>query len=168
MAALAASLLVAAVAAAQENIEGGHEASEPGRVHIADLPVESRQRVHHLWSELVCACPDENWSKSLANCPDRCADAQKAEVVVAVAAGSSDEDVLAAQVARYGSKVLGSQPTAFLVPIVLALGGAGVLVFVYRRWRRASGVAAGEAAAAATSLRPEEIAAVERELGEIR
>jgi hypothetical protein len=52
---------------------GFHE-SERGRVQIENLPVEQRQRVRRLWNQVVCACPNENWSRTLTNCMDACAD----------------------------------------------------------------------------------------------
>lgn len=38
------------------------------------------ERYNHLTERLACACPDENWTRTLRGCKDRCADPYKAEL----------------------------------------------------------------------------------------
>ncbi|MBI4577565.1 MAG: cytochrome c-type biogenesis protein CcmH [Planctomycetes bacterium] len=178
---LAAALVVAAVlggvaASAQE--EAGPPEAPPdeahaggGEVRLGELPPEARRRVRGLWARLCCACPSESWSRTLANCPDGCADAQKGEVVRAVAQGATDGQVLEAQRSRHGPQVLaapeaeGSAAWVYWAPFLLLLGGAGLVAGVLARWRRGAMTgAAGAALVQAEAPRGEELDAVEREL----
>jgi hypothetical protein len=78
---LQASVLVGLLALMTPQQPDPLHARGPGKVSLSDLPREHRERVWSLWNRLVCACPDENWSKLLANCPDGCADPQKQQVI---------------------------------------------------------------------------------------
>jgi hypothetical protein len=142
--------------------ESFHESS-PGRVRLNDLPAGQRQRVQALWAAVICACPKENWSRTLHHCKDACADPQKEEILAAVSAGLPDERILADQKARYGPQVLaGGDVWSKALPFVF-LGIGAVLVFVVlARWRRAA-----PARALAPHATPSEARAVERELAEI-
>ena len=157
---LCMALLVLPAAVGQQHGKG------PGKVLLSELPPEQRGRVERLWKKLVCACPDENWSKLLDNCPDGCADPQKQEVIRAVTAGQSDTQVLADQEARYGPKVRaeGAGFWMFLAPFGAALMFLGM---AFRRVRARAAAVAPVATAGSGSVSATELARVERELKEI-
>lgn len=61
----------------------------PGREEGID------ERYRRLTGLLVCACPDENWTRTLHGCPDGCANPQKEELRALLVADKSDADILA-------------------------------------------------------------------------
>lgn len=172
--ALALAAVWAGAARAQE-VQGPTPADEAhtggGEVRLGDLPPEARRRARALWGRLCCACPSENWSRTLANCPDACADPQKGEVTRALAEGATDEQVLEAQLGRYGPQVLaapeaeGAAAWVYWAPFLLLAGGAGLVAGVLARWRRGERV---EVVRPGVEVpRGEELDAVERELEEM-
>jgi cytochrome c-type biogenesis protein CcmH len=60
--------------------------------------------------------------------------------------GASDDDVLGYLVSRYGDGILLRPPATgisglvWILPVVVLVGGLGVLAFAFRRWRPAAGV----------------------------
>jgi cytochrome c-type biogenesis protein CcmH/NrfF len=154
----------------------GHgEASKP--YDSKDWSPEERRRLDHLFGQIVCACPKEGWSKTLAGCPDGCSEKQKAEVRAALKAGKTDEEIIAEQVRIYGTeqvKALPDSPLAHLFPFV-ALGALAVLAvaFLVRSVRpRRPGAAEPPPAAAVRAEGPaagqnEIEEAVERDLREM-
>jgi len=137
---------------------------------------EQRERIDYLFRRVMCACPRENWTRTLAGCPDDCADAQKAQVRAAVKRGLSNEEVLAEQVKRYDTEEVLSLPPSNLAHLVpyAALAALAVVVvgLLVRAVRPAGGPAPSGAATAATpDARSEEEkrldAAVEKDLAEM-
>jgi len=146
-----------------------HGASQIGSLVTSGLSVEDRRRVEHLEASIICACPRENWSKTLANCPDGCADQQKLFIRDAVRSGKSDGAVFEAMVAAYSGKVLAAPPWSgsgkwsYILPLAgfVVIVGAGA--YVVSRWRQpfGHGVSREE-----SSVTDEERARVLRELEE--
>jgi len=143
--------------------------SRAGTIVLDDLSVENRQRARTLWSHVICSCKRENWSKTLTNCPDGCSDPQKQTILEQIQAGWSDEKILDAQVVQWGTKVMAKPDDAltYALPIVFLLGCIVVVWLVLRNWRQK---AAAAHAAHHMDVPPEagELAAVERELEELR
>ena len=146
---------------------GGH--AHAGKIVLDDLSVEDRQRAREIWSHIICSCPKENWSKTLMNCPDGCADPQKQAILMQIREGFSDEQIMDAQVAQWGTKVLAKPDDAltYALPIVFLLACAGMAFFALQSWRKKSDEARD---AHGLDVPPEanELAAVERELEELR
>ena len=73
------------------------------------------------------------------------ADQERAFIAELIAAGKTKRQVKAALVAEYGPRVLaepsdeGFDLTAWLVPVLAALGALALVGFTARRWRRARG-----------------------------
>ncbi|MFN0058890.1 MAG: cytochrome c-type biogenesis protein CcmH [Planctomycetota bacterium] len=129
-------------------------------------------RLRELEDQVMCACKTENWSRSLANCSEGCADPQKRQLRESVLADKSDEQILAAMKERYGSRVLAAPSwqgagkwTYLLPPIVLGLAIV-IAVVVLRSWRRQTLTAHG-ARREATPVDAGELQRVERELDEL-
>lgn len=162
----AAVLLLAAPAAAQQDPHSG-PAAPPA--DLQQLTPEQRRDALEAYAHIVCKCPNENWSKTLASCPDGCADQQKGMVLRRIAEGWKLEAIVAEQVERFGSKAAadpgaGKDGSRW---IILSLGvGAVVAVGVLLSWRRRAGEtpAAARPSDAATG---DETSAIERELREI-
>ena len=134
------------------------------------------QRREYLRGHIICWCPDEGWTKSLAGCPDGCANEQKGLVDRWLDAGLSDQEVFDRMVAhpKGGPKVLGVPKDArdsrwfvlpFLFAVVCVVGFAALL----RRIRSRSRVQAAtfERAAAASGTKDDWDARIERELKEM-
>ncbi len=139
-----------------------------GKIRLEELPVELRTRARTLWSNVICACPSENWSKSLLNCPDGCADAQKQEILQHLQDGWDDEAILKEQLDKYSSRVIGAPDDvlSYALPLAALVASVVVLGTVYASLRRRS---AQERAERGTVRADEgELAAVERELQELR
>lgn len=177
-----ALLLPLAAPAAEEEKEMAEPAAASGHGVRAkhfdpgDFTPEERERIDRLFFRVICKCPRENWSKTLAGCPDACADPQKNEIRAGVKAGQTDAQILAEQVQKYGPRVLAIPKSllASLVPyIVLLILAVFVLVLLGRSIRpaaKSSGDAARRAGSAEADLSAEDrkIAdAVERDLEEL-
>lgn len=123
-----------------------------------DLTPEQRERVARLFGRILCACPRENWTRTLAGCGEGCADPQRGMVRAAVKAGMSDEAILARQVQIYGTEqvlALPESPAANILPYAIALALAAIVIAVLRRSvRRGRKAAGGGPAAPAAEGRP--------------
>lgn len=172
-AALSAAALSTAETARAEEDDHVHGAPPARPVALNELTAEQRRRAQDAFAHIVCKCPSENWSKTLAMCPDACANQQKVEVVKRVLEDWSRERIVDEQVARYGPKAA-ANPVAGIDPAIgagalLAVGAiAAALALAGRRRRTASGaqgaVPAGTGTGAGSGA---EHAAVEKELGEV-
>ncbi len=98
------------------------------------------QRVHDVGVQLKCPiCQGE----SVADSPSTLAQQMRGVIRQQLQAGKSEQEVIAYFQARYGEQIVwspqwqGFSLLAWLVPIVLLLGGFVLLFFVLRDWRRA-------------------------------
>jgi cytochrome c-type biogenesis protein CcmH/NrfF len=167
---LAAVLMVLGAFAPEAALaaEGGGHGSR-GMIILDDLEIEQRQRARKLWAEIVCKCPNENWSKSLLNCPDGCADPQKQEILQQILLGWDDQRVIDYQVQAYGPRAHGKPDDlmTYLLPVLMLVGSAVVVAVVFARWKRSAAEAHAQHAGG-TPADDAELAAVERELKELR
>ena len=149
---------------AQDADHGGHS-----RIQLEALETAQRQRARRIFAEIVCKCPNENWSKSLLNCPDGCADPQKQEILQQILEGWDDERIVAQQIRAYGPRAHGKPDDllTYALPWLVLAGAATIVVVVFRRWGRSS-AAAHAVHAAGPPPADDELAAVERELQELR
>lgn len=163
---LAAVLLIAGSAAAQQDPHSG-PAAPPA--DLQQLTPEQRRDALEAYAHIVCKCPVENWSKTLASCPDGCADQQKGMVLRRIAEGWKLDAIVAEQVERFGSKAAADpgagKDGSLWIMLSLAIGAVAA-VGVLLSWRRRAGVTAAtqQPARAATG---DETSAIERELREI-
>ena len=112
-----------------------------------EITAEQKERIDRLFYRVICDCPDENWSRTLAQCSAGCADKQKDQVRRAVLSGLSDEQVLAQQLQDHGGdeRVLAVPRSiwAFLanaIPYLIVAGlGVAVVVLLRRSVRRGGG-----------------------------
>lgn len=170
-AALLAGALVAGLAlpsvARAEGETGGHD--RHGTIVLDDLSVERRQLAMRVWSVVICNCPRENWSKTLLNCPDGCADAQKQEILQRIEAGWDADAIFDEQKAKYGPKVIGKPDDVltYLLPVLVLVACGVVVALVFARWRRET---EERRRARDHNVEPQsdELAAIERELEEMR
>ncbi len=159
---------------------GGHGEVDELTFDSRDYTPEQLIRLEKLYSLIVCKCPRENWTKSLAGCPEGCALEQKVQVRQAVKAGKTDEEILAEQVKLYGPQVLARTPAEglagfylYLLPFLCLAFFAIVMVLILRRLTRRTArpeVLAGQtpAPAAAPSREDEEWSRkIEQELQEM-
>ena len=108
------------------------------------LEEDRSSRREHLWRVIMCWCPREKWTRTLAGCPDACADEQKAMVSTWVSEGRTSNEVVELMVAhpQGGEKVrgylkaTGINRLGYLLPFLFF--GAAVVVFgvVLRRVTR--------------------------------
>jgi cytochrome c-type biogenesis protein CcmH/NrfF len=96
-----------------------------------DFTTPERERIELLFQQVMCKCPREDWSKTLAGCPDGCAEQQKAEIRAAVKAGKKDDQIIAEQVGRYGREAR-ARPDSLLAHWgpYLALAACGILALL--------------------------------------
>lgn len=86
---------------------------------------------------------------SIQDSPSELSQQMRTVVKEQLAAGKSEQDVLDYFISKYGEWILlepqahGFNWAIYLLPAALLLGGAGMLVFVVRRWTSAAGVPAG-------------------------
>lgn len=160
------------ISTARQRLSRAHSMPAEALTVEDELPPELRARVVRLEQRLMCACPKENWIKTLRGCPDGCAIPQKIEVRRMLEEGASDEQILQAQVDRYGAKVLAAPDlggigglTYLLVP-ALVLVAVVVMAVVLVRWGRRAEQRRGQNDRLEELVTPEEMAAVERELEE--
>lgn len=140
-----------------------------GKIVLDELEVAQRQRARSIFNEIVCKCPSENWSKSLLNCPDGCADPQKQEILQQILLGWDDERIIQYQVQAYGPRAHGKPDDllTYLLPVLVLVGSVLVVGVVFARWKR-SAAAAHDQRRPSTPADEVELAAVERELQELR
>jgi len=124
----------------------GHEAAP---FDAGDLRPGEKERFDGLFSKIICACPRENWTKTLAGCPDGCSDRQKDMVRRAVRTGKTDAEILDEQLRTFGTpKVLAipdsAMATWFPYAALIALG-AIVVALLNRSVGRARARPSGEA-----------------------
>jgi len=122
-----------------KDISSGHGES-PQPYDPREFAPEQRERMERLFYRVMCACPRENWSRTLAGCPEACADPQKREIRAAVKAGKTDQEILEEQQKKYGPQALAipDSTLASLLPY-LGLGTLTVIVLwiLYRSVHRA-------------------------------
>lgn len=152
----------------------GHDHDHGGesRFVLSDLTPAQRKLALDAFAHVYCRCPEENWSRTLANCPDGCADPQKQEIMGQVQEGWSLAAIVEEQVNRYGDRANADPGTAVngtLLVVAGLLGGAAAAGLVLAAWRRAAAerLATTRAAREENPASDAEIAAVERELAEI-
>lgn len=174
---LAGAAFLAGTARAGDDDGHGHGADAPT---LSELSPRERRLVLEAWQHVYCACPSENWSRTLSNCPDGCALPQKNQVIDLIrkrsqgAGDESDADVIAAvvasQVAAHGSKAAADPGTGrngtFLVLGGITLGAilAGAVLV---RWNRAAADRRSEAGRRDRPAGASEADAIERELREV-
>jgi len=106
-----------------------------------DYSAEEKERIDALFYRVICDCPEENWSRTLAQCAANCADPQKEQVRDAVKRGLTDREVLAEQLRLHGGdeRVL-AVPRSPLSGVLIALGAvaltAAVIAVLLRSVRR--------------------------------
>ncbi len=114
----------------QKAVSSGHgERAKP--YDPREFTPQQRERIDRLFYRVMCKCKKENWSKTLAGCPDACADEQKQEIRVAVKAGRSDQEILDEQARKYGPRALAipDSTLASWFPYMV-LGGLTVVVLL--------------------------------------
>jgi cytochrome c-type biogenesis protein CcmH len=96
------------------------------------------QRVQQVAAQLKCpVCQGE----SVANSPSLISQQMRGVIRQQLQSGKSEQEVIAYFQARYGDQIVWSPPwqgfslLAWLVPIVLLLGGLLLIAFVLRDWR---------------------------------
>jgi cytochrome c-type biogenesis protein CcmH/NrfF len=154
------SVLCSPVLLAQEGGESVADELSAGHGQTAPPPLleiigdELRLREKRLQSLINCACLRENWSRTLRNCPDACANPQKSEVLAQLKSGKTDQQIVDGMVAKYGFKVrsdpglAGAGIWTRILPLAALLGGAWFAGRVMFRWQKAGEVArAGRARA---------------------
>ncbi len=141
---------------------------------MGDLTASERNRVRSLYQEVMCDCPREDYSRTLANCPDPCAEAQKRIIRAMVEENHSDADIFQTMLSRVGQnrRVIAAAGSAFgagayVLPFVF-LGGALVVVgFVLRGWRRQGLLDRQRRLQQGAVLSGNEVERVEEELAEL-
>ena len=131
--------------------------------------IQDPERIRNLHTHIMCACVEENWTRTLRNCPDACATPQKTEIMGLVGEGKTDEEIIQWMEDKYGPKVRaagqGNMPLILSVTALLVLsyfaGGA------IRQWKSAGEEAREDRKRLREELDPEEIARIERDLEEI-
>ena len=166
---LAVFCAIAALGVASPARAEGDGHGTQGFIVLDQLETVERQRARKLFSEIVCKCPNENWSKSLLNCPDGCADQQKQEILHQIQDGWDDAKIVEFQVQMYGPRALGKPDDllTYLLPVLTLVGAVVVVGFVIARWRKSAAIARDHRRASEPADH-EELAAVERELRELR
>jgi cytochrome c-type biogenesis protein CcmH len=99
------------------------------------------QRVHEVASQLKClVCQGE----SVADSPATLSQQMRGVIRQQLQSGKSEQEVIQYFVSRYGNVILLSPPwqgltlLAWLVPILLMLGGILLLFFIFRSWQAQS------------------------------
>jgi cytochrome c-type biogenesis protein CcmH/NrfF len=175
---------VAATSSARKALSDGLVAERGGeetRREVEALVEAARgegiqMRRDFLLRSLVCWCPKEEWTRTVAGCAEGCADEQKDLVAQWLAQGYTDEEILARMVAhpkggprvRAAPDATGTNLIGYVAPFAIFGAAAGVAVLALRRVirRRSKEGRAGVARPAARS--DEELAdRIERELKEM-
>lgn len=153
--------------------EDPHDHGGHGReIDLSQLTPDQRRTALAAWNHVYCKCPNENWSRILAGCPDGCADPQKQEILGRVVEGWDLDRIVAEQVQRYGERANAAPGTAVDGTLLVLAGlviGAGAAATVLASWRRTAAQrrVVSEAERAATPVAGAEADAIERELREI-
>lgn len=165
IAAIAALLLSGTLAHAQQDPHSG-PAAPPA--DLQQLTPEQRRDAIEAYAHIVCKCPNENWSRTLASCSDGCADQQKGMVLRRIAEGKGLDEIVAEQVNLFGPKATSdpgsSRDGSLWISLVLAAGVVTAIGVLLSWNRRATRDAADRSPAAASG---DETSAIERELREI-
>ncbi len=126
---------------------GGPEGDVAARALVEGAAKAARQaRIDALERGIICWCPEENWTRTLAGCAQGCAEPQKALVRQWIDEGSTDEEVVARMVGHpMGDPRVRAMPLAegsnwvgYLFPGVLAALALVFVVLVLRRMTRGS------------------------------
>jgi cytochrome c-type biogenesis protein CcmH/NrfF len=132
-------------------------------VAAAATPVTSMPDVEDEVMCTTCGVP-----LNIAESPQ--ADRQRAFIRTQVDKGLTKDEVKAVLVAEYGPDVLampqdeGIGRAAYLVPIVVVLGGVALLAVLLPRWRRRERAAAPASGAGAVAVSDAELARLDHEL----
>ncbi|MGE3166056.1 MAG: cytochrome c-type biogenesis protein CcmH [Planctomycetota bacterium] len=158
--------------AARRALAGLHGAASPEPRDDASFTAEQLARVHALEVEIMCGCEKENFSRTLSNCPDACANPQKDEIRLAVQAGKSDAEIYALMINRYGPKVRATPPGlwgtfAVVLPLIILLVATTLGLVAVTRWRHRGVEATQENVRLGVQLTDGERAALEREVREL-
>ena len=103
--------------------EGGEEV-----VVDADAAHAARRTVH-LHRKLKCACPNEDFSRTLEGCWEDCVKPQRDEVAEWLAAGLTDQEIIDRQVAEHGARVLVT-PRGYSTLLFVLFGAVLATLFV--------------------------------------
>lgn len=167
-------LVIAAPAVVIAQADDDHDHS--GEAHVADasLSPEMRVRVRYLESQIMCDCKKENYSRTLTNCADACANPQKRIVEQMVLGDRSDDEIYETMLSRVGGdrRVLASAASSFgfwayALPFVLLVAGAVFALKVINGWSRSGSEARAERQRSAALVSGGELERVERELAEL-
>ncbi len=150
----AAALLIAASSRAGEQVQGkapaavpqvdehGHGVHSQDHYDPRDFTAEQRERIERLFRHVICACPRENFTKTLAGCPDECANRQKGEIRSAVKAGKTDQEIFDEQVRAARTHEVLSVPDSALAhygpSIVLGVLALSVACLLSRSLKRSA------------------------------
>ncbi len=146
----------------------------PSRTEESTLSLSREQeaRIRWLKGQIMCACTRENWSRTLTNCTDACADSQKRRLREMVGEEASDAEIFAAMELSHGTQVLaaphwsGTGKWSYIFPFLILASAAGIAAVVITRWQL-SGRAVRrrrEMQAASAGVSEEELLRVDREL----
>jgi len=115
---------------------GGDGAVRAAAVVSAAGDANRTARIEALYRGLMCWCPNEDWTRTLAGCTESCADEQKAMVQRGVDEGLSDEEIIQQMVnhPRGGPRVraipetTGTNLLGFVLPVVFFAVGVIVVI----------------------------------------
>jgi cytochrome c-type biogenesis protein CcmH/NrfF len=124
--------------AAERGGEGGRREAES--VVISAGEDRRKRRTEKLERDIMCWCKKEDWTKTLAGCPEGCANEQKGLIQEWMGKGLTDDEIIDRMVAHPdgGPRVravpvaTGTNRLGFILPFVI-LGVAAVLVAVFLR-----------------------------------
>lgn len=155
--------------AARRSLAGFHGTADLGPRDDSRFTREQLSRIHRLEVEIMCGCAKENFSRTLSNCPDGCANPQKEEIRRAVSAGKSDQEIFTDMINTYGGKVRSTPPGVWgtltiLLPMLILLGAAVVGLVTVTRWRRRGVESTRVSAQLGHQVTEAERAAIEREI----
>ncbi|MEM7263954.1 MAG: cytochrome c-type biogenesis protein CcmH [Planctomycetota bacterium] len=154
----------------------GHDASKLRGLADEGFNDAQMKRIHRLEVEVMCACPKENWSRTLSNCPDACADPQKSMIRSLVREGLDDEQVKDRMLERFGARVLSTPDHAGffgklaywlpLISLAVVLAVATVILVIWTSSHRRS-AATAELEESGSEFSNEELDRVSAELEEL-
>lgn len=93
--------------------------------------------IRKLETEIMCACIKENWSRTLSNCPDGCADPQKQEIREMVRSDATEAAIYQFMINKYGPKVRSTPPgiLKYLLPSLIFVVGFAIAWAAAASWR---------------------------------
>ena len=162
------ALLGAAGAARADDVDDAPPRRGRELLTLSDLTPEQRRLAEEAYGQVVCDCPNENWSKTLAMCPDGCAIPQKQEILTQVRSGRTIAQIVAFQVEHHGPKAAaapGASRDGTWIVVGAVAAAAAIAGTLLARWSRSADRRRAEAPPPPEEN--EETAAVERELGEL-